>query len=190
MPGRGLADPHLRLGRRVLRLDHFLLCAERLDLGLKRALAFDQLLLLSLELLALLHDPVELGLDGGLPRQRLAGEILVTGLQRLPRLAVELFDLLLHPGVLQLEPLLGGRHVSDAPLDVLELPQLLLVGIVERLVRVLGPVERFRELRLEDQRQTCHQPRHWWFQLLAVGCTVSLTGWTSSTPVSRTTSSA
>ncbi len=96
MPGRRLADPHLRLGRRVLRLDHFLLRAERLDLRLQRALALDQLLLLSLELLALLHDPVELRLDGGLARQRLAGEILAAGLQRLPRLAVELLDLLLH----------------------------------------------------------------------------------------------
>ena len=71
--------------------------------------------------------------------------------QRLPRLAVELFDLLLHGRVLHLQPLLGRRDVGDAALDVLELAELLLVGIVERLARVLGPVERFRELGLEDQ---------------------------------------
>ena len=83
--------------------------------------------------------------------ERLAGEILAAGLQRLPRLAVELLDLLLHRRVLHLEPLLRGRHVGDAALDVLELAELLLVGVVERLVRVLGAVERLRELRLEDQ---------------------------------------
>ena len=134
-PGRGLADPNLRLGGRVLRLDHFLLRAECLDLGRQRLLALDELLLLGLELLALLHDRLELRLHRGLPRQRLAGEVLAAGRQRLPRLAVELFDLLLHGRVLHLQPLLRRRHVGDAALDVLELAELLLVGIVEGLVR-------------------------------------------------------
>ena len=149
-----------------------------LDLRLQGALALDQLLLLRLELLALLHDPLQLGLGRGLARQRLAREILAAGLERLARLAVELVDLLLHGRVLHLEPLLRRRHVGDPALDVLELAQLLLVGVVERLVRVLGAVERLRELRFDDHAQACHQAGHR-VSLLWVGCTkrvqVSLT---------------
>ena len=57
-PRRGLADLHLRLGRRVLRLDHFLLGAERLDLRLELALAPHELLLLLLEPLDLRIEPL------------------------------------------------------------------------------------------------------------------------------------
>ena len=151
---------HLRLGGGVLRLDHFLLRPERLDLRRERLLALDELRLLGLELLALLHDPVELALDRRLAGERLAREILAVRLQRILRLAVELVDLLLHRVVLKLEPLLGGRHVGDPALDVLELAQLLLVGVVERLGRVLGAVEQPRELRLDDRRRAPHQAWH------------------------------
>jgi hypothetical protein len=41
----------------------------------------------------------------------------------------------------------------DATLHVLQLLELLLVGVVERLVRVLGAIERLRGLRLEDQAE-------------------------------------
>ena len=41
--GRGFTDPHLRLGRGVLRLDHFLLRAELLDPGGQLLLARDEL---------------------------------------------------------------------------------------------------------------------------------------------------
>src|SRR5204862_6542191 len=99
-PGRRLADPNLRLGRGVLRLDHFLLRAERLHLRPERLLALDQLLLLSLELAALLHDRLELALERRLPGERLAGEVLAPLLERLPRLPVELVRLLLHRRVL------------------------------------------------------------------------------------------
>jgi hypothetical protein len=44
-PARGLADADLSLGRRVLRLDHFLLRAERLTFACS-VFALDQLLLL------------------------------------------------------------------------------------------------------------------------------------------------
>jgi len=67
--------------------------------------------LLGLELLALLHDPVELSLHCSLAGERLAGEVFLAGLERRARLAVELLDLLLHARVLELEPLLRGRHV-------------------------------------------------------------------------------
>ena len=76
------------------------------------------------------------------------------------RLAVELVDLLLHRGVLELEPLLRRRDVGDPALDVLELAQLLLVGVVERLGRVLGAVEQLRELRLDDRHRAPHQAWH------------------------------
>ena len=105
-------------------------------------------------------EPCSCPCDRRLARERLAREILAVRLQRLARLAVELVDLLLHRGVLQLEPLLRGRDVGDAALDVLELPQLLLVGVVERLGRVLGPVQQPRELRLQDRHRPSHQARH------------------------------
>ena len=159
-PARRLADPHLRLGGRVLRLDDFLLRAEGFDLRLQRALALDQLLLLRLELLALGHDVLQLALDGRLARERLAREILAVRLQRVARLAVELVDLLLHARVLELEALLRRRHVGDAALDVLKLLELLLVRVVERLVRVLGAVERLGRLRFEDEHEAGPQAGH------------------------------
>ena len=106
-----------------------------------------------LELLALGHDVLQLALDGRLARESLPREILPVRLHRVACLAVELVDLLLHRGVLQLEPLLRRRHVGDAALHVLQLAQLLLVGVVERLVRVLGAIERLGGLRPEDQAQ-------------------------------------
>ncbi len=109
------------------------------------------LLLLRFQLLSLLHDRLELRLDRRLPRQRLAREVFAAGGQRLPGLAVQLFDLLLHRRVLHLQPLLGRRDVGDAALDVLELAELLLIGVVEGLVGVLGAIQRLRELGLEDQ---------------------------------------
>src|SRR5215216_7244980 len=97
----------------------------------------------------------------------LAREILASLPERLPRLPVELLGLLLHRGVLHFEPLLRGRDVGDAALHVLELPQLLLVRVVERLGRVFGAVEQLRELRLHDRRRAPHQawhPSSWvWF---------------------------
>ena len=54
---------------------------------------------------------------------------------------------------LQLEPLLRGDDVGDAPLDVLEQLELLLVRVVQRLRRVLGAVEQLRQLRLDHHRR-------------------------------------
>src|SRR5581483_5048239 len=112
--GRRLADLHLRLGRRVLGLDHFLLRPERLHLRLQRLLAVDQLLLLRVELLHLLAERIDLTLERRLPGERLAGEILAAVLERLPRLPVQLRRLLLQRRRLQLKPLLRGRDVRDA----------------------------------------------------------------------------
>src|SRR5207247_4542329 len=85
---------------------------------------------------------------------------LATARQRLPRLRLELDDALLERRLLHLQALLRGDDVSDPALDVLEQRQLLLVGIVERLVRVLGPVERLRHLCPEDRPESLPQTRH------------------------------
>src|SRR5205085_7848228 len=115
-PGRRLADPHLGLGGRVLRLDDLLLRSEGLDLRLELLLASDELLLLRLELLHLLVEPLELLLDGRLPLERLSGEILASGRERLARLRLELDHALLELLRLHLDALLRRDDVSDAPL--------------------------------------------------------------------------
>src|SRR5919197_1857171 len=152
-PRRGLADPNLGLGSGVLRLDRLLLRPERLDLGRKRLPARDELLLLLLELLGLLVETLQLLLETRLPLERLAREILPARPQSLSRLRVELDDALLQLRLLQFEPLLRGDHVGDPALDVLEQLELPLVRVVQRLRRVLGPVEQLRELRLHDHRR-------------------------------------
>ena len=93
--GRRLADLDLRLGGRVLRLDHFLLAAEGLDAGRERALVLDELLLLRLELLRLAVEVLQLLLDADLALERGAGEIFPAGADRLAGLRVELDDALL-----------------------------------------------------------------------------------------------
>jgi hypothetical protein len=62
---------------------------------------------------------------------------------------VELDDLLLELLLLELQALLRGDDVGDALLDVLEQLHLLLVGVLERLGRVLRPVEELVDLRLD-----------------------------------------
>src|SRR5207247_6807050 len=113
---RSLADPHLRLGGRVLRLDHFLLGAEGLDPRGELLLARDELLLLRLELLDLPVETLELLLNRGLALERLAGEILAPLPERLPGLRVEFDDVLLEALRLKLSTLLGRDDVGDGPL--------------------------------------------------------------------------
>ena len=158
-------------GGGVLRLDHFLLRAEGLDARLELLLRGDELLLLVGELLHLRVEALELLLRGGLALERLPGEILAVRGDRLAGLRLELDDVLLDRLGLELEPLLRGHDVGDAALDVLELLEHLLVRVVERLGRVLGPVERARGLRLEDQREALPQAGH---RVLLVGVPVSL----------------
>src|SRR4051794_16944123 len=158
--GRGLADLHLGLRGRVLRLDHFLLGAERLDPGLELLLRSDELFLLRLELLDLRVEPLQLLLRRGLPLQRFLREVVPAGRDRLACLGLELDDVLLDRLRLQLEPFLRRDDVGDAALDVLELREHLLVRVVERLRRVLGAVERARSLRPEDQHEALHETGH------------------------------
>ena len=113
-------------------------------------LLLDQRLLLLLELGDLLVERLQLALCELLALERGARKILLARRQRLARLRVELDDLLLELGLLHLEALLGRDDVRDALLDVLQQLHLALVGVLERLARVLGLVEQLVDLRLDD----------------------------------------
>src|SRR5439155_25150381 len=93
---------------------------------------------------------LELLLDPGRPLEGLAGEVLAIGSDGLARLRVERDDILFELRGLELEALLGGADVRDSALDVLQRLELLLVGIVECLVRILCAIEQRAELRPDN----------------------------------------
>ena len=103
-----------------------------------------------LELRDLLVERLKLVLRERLPLEGGAGEILLALRERLPGLRVELDDRLLQLRGLHLQALLRGDHVRDPLLHVLQVLDLLLVAVVERLAGVLGAVEQLRDLRLDD----------------------------------------
>ncbi len=122
------------------------------------------------ELLLLLADLVVLGLElgqllaqRGPARQRLAGQVLVALPQRRLGLALQLVGLLLQPLGLQLDPLAGRGHVGHAPAHLLQLLELLLVGEVQRVARVLHLVQGLVGLGPEDvaypTERACHGHR-------------------------------
>ena len=120
------------------------------DLGAQLLLGVRQLLLLLFEFCDLRVERLELGLGDVLAFERRPREILVAGGERLARLRVELDDALLQRGLLHLQALLGRHHVGDALLDVLQLFDLLLVAVVQRLGGVFGSVQKLGDLRLHD----------------------------------------
>ena len=134
-------------------------CVRNASTFVELALARYELLLLLLEGLELPVEVLQLGLGGGLALERGARGPPPCG-KRLAGLGVELDEALLELVRPQLQPLLGGDDVGDAPLDVLEELQLALVRVVERLARVLGAVEQLRELRLDHHRGSGHQAGH------------------------------
>ena len=138
-PRHRLADLRLRLGRGVAGLQRLLLRAELLDLGLEPLGGGDQLLFLLRHLgragsggrpAAHRGPPAGRG-----PRGRGPRSLAECGL----RLVLQLVGLLLQLAGLELDPLAGGGHVRDAPPDLLETVELLLVGEVEGLAGVLVP---------------------------------------------------
>ncbi len=147
-PGGRFGDPHLRVGGGVLRLDDLLLGAEGFDLGAQLLLGVDQFRLLVLEFGDLGVERLQLGLHDVLALQRLAGEVLLAAGERLAGLGVELDDLLLERGLLHLQALLGGHHVGDPLLHVLQLFDLLLIAVVEGLRGIFGFVQQLGHLRL------------------------------------------
>ena len=154
--GRGLADPHLRLRGGVLRLDHFLLRAERLDL---RGRAAARSRRASPAGPASCCTCVSRSWSCCCDRRPCARAPAARDPRGPPRApgapaSSSLTTFCSSCLRLELEPLLRGDDVGDAALDVLELLELLLVRVVERLGRVLGPVEQLRELRLDDRRRS------------------------------------
>ena len=77
-------------------------------------------------------------------------EVFLVRRHRLARLRVELHELLLQRGLLELKALLRRHDVGDPLLDVLKLFDLLLVRVVQRLRGVFGPVEELVDLGLHD----------------------------------------
>ncbi len=89
--------------------------------------------------------------QAGAAGQRLAGEVLAAAGERGLGLLLELGALLLELGDLQLETLAAGGHVGHAAAHLLQQLELLLVGVVQRLARVLRLVQGLVRLGLEDQ---------------------------------------
>ena len=82
--------------------------------------------------------------------ERLLGQVLPVGGQRLLRLVLQVVDRVLELLLLQLEPLLRRSEVDEGPAHLGDLLEHLLVGEVEHLVGLLGSVERLVRLGLHD----------------------------------------
>ena len=154
---RGVGDPRHRLahlglclGRRVGGLHRLLLGAEALDPDLELLRGLDELLFLLADLVVLGLQLGQLLAQRGPTRQRLPGQVLVALAERGLGLALQLVGLLLQPLGLQLDPLTGRGDVGDAPAHLLQLLELLLVGKVKRVARVLHLVQGLVGLRPED----------------------------------------
>ena len=152
----GLADAGLGLRRRVAGLQGLLLRAEGVDLGLQARGGGLELLLLGLDLLMLGPEALQLVGQGGPARQRFSGQVLLALGKGLLGLVLQLLGLPLQLRGLELEALLGGGHVGQGPLHLLEVLGLLLVGEVEHVGRVLGLVERLVGLGLHDGGEPLH----------------------------------
>ena len=113
--GRALVDRRDRLGRRVLGLEGLLLGPEVVDPFLQRVEGLGELLLLLGQLLELRLHLVDLLLGGRLAGQRLLGQVLPVGGERLLRLVLEVVDGVLELFFLQLEPLLRARRCRPGP---------------------------------------------------------------------------
>ena len=105
-------------------------------------LGIDQLLLLVLELRHLLVERLHLAVSQVFAFARRPRQVLTACGYGLARLLVELDRVLFDACLLQLQTLLGGHDVGDSPLDVLQLLELLLIAVIQRLRGVLGPVKQ------------------------------------------------
>ncbi|CAM5678041.1 hypothetical protein STENM327S_07063 [Streptomyces tendae] len=106
--GERLADPGLRLGRRVGGLDGLLLRAEGVHLGLEALGRQSELLLLALERGVLRLQVGDLLLECRAPGERLAGQVLAAQRQRLAALVLQLARLGLELVELKLQSLAAG----------------------------------------------------------------------------------
>ena len=158
--GERLVDAHLRLSGRVGGLDGLLLRAEGLHLGLQLLGGDRQLLLLDGQLLELHVQVGDLLAQGGLADQRLPGEVLASGRQGGAGLVIELGQLLVEAGDLQLDPLAARGHVGHTPADLLQHLQLLLVGVVQGLRGILSLVHGRVGLGAEDHLEALPHSGH------------------------------
>ena len=94
--------------------------------------------------------------DAGTSGERLGGQVLAVLRERLACLVLQLGGSLLELLSLELDALLGGGDIGEAPLHLLQLLDLLLVGEIERLAGILGLVENLVCLGLDDVRQALH----------------------------------
>ena len=123
-----------------------------MHLGLYALLRRGQLFLLVLHVDDLLVEAVELRQGGLLAFKGDTGKVLSPHAERLAGLVVQLAHVLARLLGLKLETALGRDHLHDAALDVAKHLKLLLVGVVEGLLRVLGVVDQAVHLRLHDGR--------------------------------------
>jgi hypothetical protein len=85
---------------------------------------------------------VELAVDVVRP-----GELFPPGGHRLPGLGAKLVRLLVELLLLHLQTLLRRGHIGDSLLHVLQILELALVGLVERLRGILGVIQHVRDTR-------------------------------------------
>ena len=162
-PRHRLAHLRLRLGCGVGGLHGLLLRTEALDADLELLGGLHELLLLVADLVVLGLELGELLAQRRPARQRLAGQVFVSLSQRGLGLTLQLVGLLLQTLGLQLDPLACRGDVGDAPAHLLQLLELLLVGEVQRVARVLHLVQRLVGLGPEDvaypTERACHGHR-------------------------------
>jgi len=128
--------------------------AELLDLTLETLGGLDELFLLLGDLRVLGLEIGQLLADGGPSGERLPGQVLVPLAEGGLGLLLELVGLLLELGGLELDPLPRRRDVGHAAPDLGQALHLLLVREVERVSRVLDPVQDLVRLGLKDRRHS------------------------------------
>ena len=139
-----------RLGDGVVGLHDFLLITEVADLLLQLGELLLELLFLLGQFLVLRLHPVDLLLGGGLAGQRLPGQVFPALSERGLGLVPQVRDRLPQLRFLKLESLAFGGDLDQCLADPGDVVEHLLVGVVQRLVRVLNGVKRLVSLGRED----------------------------------------
>ena len=159
-PRHCLAHLRLRLGSRVGGLHGLLLRAEPLDADLQFLRGLHELLLLVADLVVLGLELGELLAQRRPAGQRLTGQVFVALSQRGLGLTLQLVGLLLQSLGLELNALARRGNVGHAPAHLLQLLELLLVGEVQRVTRILHLVQGLVGLGPEDvanpTERACH----------------------------------
>ena len=145
--GHRLGDFRAGLRGLVAGLHRLFLGAELLDAALEGIFLLDELVLLALEFRDLTFEVLDLVHLLFFLLQRLAREVVPALVDGLAGLLVVFLDVLFEAAFLDLEAFLLSRQVRDPLFDLLELVPELLVGVIERLLGILGPVQDGVDLR-------------------------------------------